>query len=65
MLSVVIRLGTEGGSGMDATQATMLAAVATSVSAVVSAWQAWEIRRTTAATEKSLSLITVALNDAP
>lgn len=39
---------------MDATQATVLAAVATSVSAVVIAWQAWEIRRTAAATEKTL-----------
>jgi hypothetical protein len=39
---------------MDATQATVLAAVATTASAVVIAWQAWETRRTAAATEKTL-----------
>lgn len=41
---------------MDATQATVLAAAATSVSAFVIAWQAWETRRTAAATEKTLGV---------
>lgn len=41
---------------MDATQATVLAAVATTSSAVVIAWQAWETRRTAAATEKTLTV---------
>lgn len=41
---------------MDATQATVLAAVATTASAVVIAWQARETRRTAAATEKTLTV---------
>jgi hypothetical protein len=56
MLSVVIRVCKQRGKGMDATQATVLAAVATTASALVIAWQAWETRRTAAATEKTLAV---------
>ena len=41
---------------MDGTQATVMAAAATTVSAVVIAWQAWETRRTAGAAEKTLTV---------
>lgn len=49
-----VLLNQQEGKEMDATQATVMAAVATLLSAGVIAWQAVEIRRTAKATEKTL-----------